>query len=74
MMTRELMTPREVATALRVDSKTVTRWVQAGKLSGIQTPGGHCRLYRDEIEALLDGRDPYSVEDLPASEHWQASV
>ena len=37
----------------RVDPKTVTRWAKAGKLSSIQTLGGHRRYLESEIQALL---------------------
>lgn len=50
-----LLTSREVGLALRVDSKTVTRWAKAGKLGSIRTPGGHRRYRESEIRALLEG-------------------
>ena len=50
-----LLTPAEVATALRVDPKTVTRWAKAGKVTCIFTVGHHRRYFRAEIEALLRG-------------------
>lgn len=53
--TPEMMTPAEVATAFRVDPKTVTRWAHAGKLTSIMTLGGHRRYYADEVRALLAG-------------------
>src|SRR3569833_2405217 len=53
-----LLTPAEVASMIRVDPKTVTRWAKAGKLSAIRTLGGH-RSYRDsEVRALLQGQIP----------------
>jgi excisionase family DNA binding protein len=48
-----LMTPQEVATAFRVDPKTVARWAQAGKLTSVRTLGGHRRFREAEIQALL---------------------
>lgn len=55
-----LMTPAEVAAALRVSPKTVTCWANAGKLSAVRTLGGasgpgHRRFRRAEVEALLNG-------------------
>jgi excisionase family DNA binding protein len=50
-----LMTPSEVATAFRVDPKTVTRWAKAGKLTSIRTLGGHRRYRESEVRALLTG-------------------
>ena len=73
-MPRSLMTPGEVAELFRVDPKTVTRWAERGLIRAIQTPGGHNRFYEDDVHALLEGKDPYSIEDRPASEHLQGSV
>lgn len=70
-MPRTLMTPGEVAELFRVDPKTVTRWAERGLIRAIQTPGGHNRFFEDEVHALLEGKDPYSIEDQPASEHWR---
>ena len=66
-----LLTPGEVAALLRVDAKTVTRWAERGLISSIKTPGGHNRFRRAEVDAIMRGEDPNSIEDLPASEHWQ---
>jgi excisionase family DNA binding protein len=52
-----LMTPAEVATAFRVDPKTVTRWAKAGKLSSVRTPGGHRRYREAEVRGLLRAGD-----------------
>ena len=52
---RELLTPGEVARALRVDPKTVTRWAHSGRLPSVRTPGGHHRFYREDVERLLAG-------------------
>jgi excisionase family DNA binding protein len=49
-----LLTPAEVASAFRVDPKTVTRWAKAGKLSSIRTLGGHRRYLEAEVRAILD--------------------
>jgi excisionase family DNA binding protein len=52
-----LLTPTEVATIFRVDTKTVTRWANAGKLTSIRTLGGHRRYREFEVRALLNGTD-----------------
>lgn len=49
----ELMTPGEVAAAMRCDPKSVSRWARAGKLRSIRTPGGHRRFYAEDVRALL---------------------
>lgn len=50
-----LLTPAEVARALRVDPKTVTRWAAAGKLPSLRTIGGHRRFRESDVRALLKG-------------------
>lgn len=47
-----LLTPAEVAALFRVNTKTVTRWANAGKISQVKTLGGHRRFRADEIRAV----------------------
>jgi excisionase family DNA binding protein len=49
----DLLTPAEAAHFLGVTPNTVTRWSRAGKISAIQTMGGHRRFRRSEIERVL---------------------
>lgn len=49
----DLLTPGEVATLLRVDARTVSRWARDGKLPSIRTVGGHRRFRRAEIQPYL---------------------
>lgn len=49
----ELLTVREVATLLRVDVSTVTRWVTDGVLAAIRLPGGGIRIPRSAVDAIL---------------------
>lgn len=50
------LTRSEVARLFRVDTKTVVRWQQAGKLQSFVTPGGHHRFDRATVEALANAR------------------
>ena len=50
-----LMTPAEVAALFGVNAKTPIRWVRAGKIDAIRTPGGTHRFREDEIRPLLAG-------------------
>jgi excisionase family DNA binding protein len=52
--TERLLTPLEVASIFRVDTKTVTRWARSGKLSSVRTLGGHRRYPESEVLALLE--------------------
>lgn len=54
----ELVTPREVAAALRVEPRRVRDWAVAGMLRCIITPGGHRRYYKADIEAIRRGEPP----------------
>jgi len=58
---KRLLTPGEVATMLRVDPKTVTRWARGGKLSSIRTPGGHRRYIESEVRGYLNNWDGVSL-------------
>lgn len=49
----EWLTTREVADMFGVDRKTVTRWVIAGRIATVRTPGGHHRFPAAQIKALL---------------------
>jgi predicted site-specific integrase-resolvase len=53
--TPELMTPAEVGQALRLDTKSITRYAKRGWLRYVQLPSGHRRYYADEVRKLLDG-------------------
>jgi excisionase family DNA binding protein len=68
-----LMTPAEVATAFRVDPKTVTRWAKAGKLTSIRTLGGHRRYLESEVRSILSiaSCDDESPEPQPARGAWE---
>ena len=59
---RELLTPGEVASLLRVDPKTVTRWAAAGRLRSVRTPGGHRRFFGADVIRILQGETPQNTE------------
>lgn len=44
-----LLTPGEVASAMRVHPKTVSRWADTGKIRFVRTPGGHRRFYAVDL-------------------------
>jgi excisionase family DNA binding protein len=57
---RKLLTGAEVAARFSVHPKTVVRWHEQGKISGIKTLGGHNRFYEDDVEKL---REPKSEKN-----------
>ena len=58
-MRDEILTPGEVAKMFGVDVKTVTRWVEDGKMDCFRTLGGHRRFYRSDVEKLREERSEY---------------
>ena len=50
-----LMTPGEVAAMFHVCAKTPGRWVKAGKIDAIRTPGGTLRFRQSDVRAFLNG-------------------
>lgn len=59
-MADRLLKPEEVADLFRVDPKTVTRWVKAGRFPAdawLRTPGGHNRFRESKIYEMLEGFD-----------------
>lgn len=66
----ELLTPGEVADLFKVNSRTVARWANQGKLRVAWTPGagegpGNRRYFRAEINALVAGK-PLTAAELDA--------
>lgn len=52
----DYLTTREAAELLGVALRTVQLWVEAGTLSAWKTAGGHRRITRESVAALLDQR------------------
>lgn len=52
----EVLTTKEVAKLLGVAVRTVQLWVESGVLRAWKTAGGHRRIARDSVEALLASR------------------
>lgn len=50
----EYVTPGEAAQRLGVTRDTIRRYVDAGKLDGIKTPGGQRRIDRHSLEQALN--------------------
>jgi len=58
----DLLTSSEVAALFRVAPKTVGRWVSAGVLPAMRTPGGRYRFRVADIRAAMR-RSPASDSD-----------
>ena len=61
------LTTTQAARVLGVSKRTVCRMVNAGELPTRRTPGGHARIARDDLDAILHG-------DLAASARPDASA
>lgn len=49
----EYLTPSQVAAALHVSPKTVSRWANEGLLPCLVTLGGHRRFLRQDVQKVL---------------------
>ncbi|WP_239312772.1 helix-turn-helix domain-containing protein [Frankia sp. Cj3] len=56
--TDELMTPVEVAKALRIGVVSLARWARTGRIDSVELPSGHRRYRRSVVEAILRGTSP----------------
>ena len=52
-MEDELLTPREVATRLRINKYTVVKWLQEGKIPGLKLIG-RWRIRESDVQKLID--------------------
>lgn len=52
-MKDRLVTTREAATEFRVHPTTIRRWVAAGLLRAVPTPGRHGRYRESDIKAAM---------------------
>lgn len=57
----ELLTTREVAALLRVDVKTVCRWVACGRLTAVRSPAGRHLFPAGHILELRRQRHIYAT-------------
>jgi excisionase family DNA binding protein len=48
-----LLRPGEVAAMFGVNAKTVARWAKEGRIRYLRTPGGHMRIYAEDVRALV---------------------
>ena len=49
-----ILTLKEVAEILRVTTLTVKNYIYQGKLKSFKTPGGHHRILKSDLEALIE--------------------
>jgi len=70
----QLMLPSQVAAVWDVNSKSVLRWIKAGRLRSVKTAGGRHRVpVAAVVEALIDGgATPAEADEMIAAVLRQA--
>jgi len=63
-----LLRPREVAALFGVRPTTIARWAREGRLTPLQTPGGHRRYRPAEIREVLSATGESTEEQLMAED------
>ena len=53
---KDILTTAETAKLLGVSVRTAQLLIEGGSVPSWKTPGGHRRVYRSDIEAIVDGR------------------
>lgn len=61
---------KEASQILGVSPKTIQLWVENGNLRAWKTAGGHRRVIRESVQALMDARQPGAVK-APSSHAGQ---
>jgi excisionase family DNA binding protein len=63
---RDILTTTETAKLLGVSVRTAQLLIESGTVRSWKTPGGHRRVYRADIEALIE--EPATVSNLPSAD------
>ena len=53
MQDTRLLTTQQAAELLLVESKSIRRWLKAGKLQGCKLPGGDWRICLEDLLSVL---------------------
>lgn len=56
----DTLTTREAAALLNASLRTIQLWVEAGQLKAWKTPGGHRRILRTAVDAMIAERQAVS--------------
>jgi excisionase family DNA binding protein len=56
-MAKEYVTTFQAAELLSVTPDSVLKWIKSGKLEAHRTPGGHHRIAKKSIQALLKNKE-----------------
>jgi molybdopterin-binding protein len=61
----ELMKLQDAAKAISVSYPTLKQWIYRGKIRSIQTPGGHHRIPRSEVERITQIKSEQTRQRKP---------
>ncbi len=59
---QHLYTPREAAVAIGVSYATIKKWILAGTLKTVRTPGGHHRIHESALAPFSASAKPQPVK------------
>ena len=64
-MNRDYLTTFQAAEILSVSPDSVLKWIKSGKIIAYRTPGGHYRVEKKEIDALIQKTEisPLTLND-----------
>ncbi|WP_343715406.1 excisionase family DNA-binding protein [Inquilinus sp.] len=63
-MANDILTTAQAAKLLGISVRTAQLLIEGGSLTSWKTPGGHRRVYRADVEALVAGSDPAASSAL----------
>ncbi|WP_027136292.1 GAF domain-containing protein [Geminicoccus roseus] len=63
---KDILTTADTAKLLGVSVRTAQLLIEGGSIPSWKTPGGHRRVYRADIEALIEGRAPAPSAPAPS--------
>jgi molybdopterin-binding protein len=69
---REFLTPREASRMLGISYPTIKKWILAGQLKTVRTPGGHHRITMASLRPFLD-RDEMKPDTVSRERYRRVS-
>ena len=64
MNMRKSFTTTEIANMLGLDKTTIGKWIDAGKLKGFKTSGGHRRVFPEELSVYFKSMNMEVPEEV----------
>ena len=67
-MNKKFLTTFQAAKVMSVSPDAILKWIKSGILDARRTPGGHHRIARENIEALLNENEKNSATESVSSQ------